>query len=127
MNDNQTTISELQKIVMKHVTERHWDKNSPRGLAVSILLEASELLEHYQWSDQAVGNQKELAEELADIFIYMLQFSAQHTIDLSKAVVSKLEKSAKKYPLEQFSTTDEATRQAAWLNAKKNFKKDTIL
>lgn len=121
------SYEDVVQAVLKHIAERHWDKNSPRGLAVSISLEANELLEHYQWQEEPVGNVEELAGELADIFIYAIQFADKYDIDISDAIVKKLEKSAKKYPLEKFSTTDEKARKAAWIEAKTNHKKDTIL
>ncbi len=127
MTKKQLTFEEVVEAVMAHVTERHWEKNPPRGLAASIVLEASELLEHYQWSDTPVGNKDELAEELADIFIYAIQFMKSYDIDISAAIIKKLEKSALKYPAEIFNIKDEKVRNAEWLKAKRNFKKDTIL
>lgn len=121
------TFEQAAAAVMQHITERHWDNNSARGLAISMSLEANELLEHYQWQDQAVGDTDELAGELADIFIYAIQFAHRYDIDIPAAITKKLAKSAKKYPAEQFATTDEAARKKAWIKAKTQYKKDTIL
>lgn len=127
MKKSALNFDNVTNAVLKHITERHWNKNTPRGLAISIALEANELLEHYQWQDEPVGDTAELAGELADIFIYAIQFADKYDIDISEAIMLKLEKSAKKYPLEKFSTSDEAARRVAWVEAKKNHKKDTIL
>ncbi len=127
MNTPSRTFDDASKAVMRHVKERHWDKNTPRGLAISISLEANELLEHYQWQDSPVGDTNELASELADIFIYAIQFAHHYKINIPTAITQKLEKSAEKYPVEKFATTDPAARKKAWIESKANFKKDTIL
>ncbi len=120
-------FEEAAKAVMQHMAERHWENNPPRGLAISIALEANELLEHFQWQDAPIGDKKEIAEELADIFIYAIQFAHHYDIDISQAIMQKLAKSAKKYPAKDFATTNPQKRKEAWLKAKKNYKKDTIL
>jgi NTP pyrophosphatase (non-canonical NTP hydrolase) len=123
----QMTFEEAAEAVIQHVTERHWHNNSARGLAISISLEANELLEHYQWKEEPVGEKDDLSGEVADILIYLIQFTKAHDIDIPTAIMQKLEKSAKKYPIEIFSTNDDAAREAAWIDVKKNYKKDTIL
>ncbi|QQG51359.1 MAG: nucleotide pyrophosphohydrolase [Candidatus Saccharibacteria bacterium] len=112
---------------MKHITDRHWDNNPPRGLAISIALEANELLEHFQWQEDSIGNTDEIAEELADVFIYAIQFANHYDIDITKSIMKKLDKSSKKYPVEHFAEASADERKEAWLKAKKEFKKDTVL
>lgn len=86
---------------MQHITERDW-KPTERGLAISITLEAAELLEHFQWDDyQKREDQAAIAEELADIVIYILQFAHKRQIAIGREVLAKLKKSAKKYPVGQ--------------------------
>ena len=65
--------------------------------------------------------------ELADIFIYAIQFANRNDINIPEAIQKKMEKQAKKYPAEIFQIEDDAERNAVWLAAKKNFKKDTTL
>jgi dCTP diphosphatase len=128
MQQSKYSFDEVREAVMKHVTERGWHKdNVPRGVAISLSLEANELLEHYQWHDEPVGSIEELGDELADVMIYAIQFANWYDIDMSDAVMRKLEKSAKKYPVEKFATDDPEERKKAWLEAKKNHKKDTTL
>lgn len=77
--------------------------HNPKDLALSISLEASELLELFQWkdSDEAVARGKaEMAEELADILSYVILFADAVDLDLDEIVLSKIEKNAKKYPVE---------------------------
>lgn len=62
---------------------------TPRNLAVSLVLEASEVLEHYQWGE-APADRAELAGELADVMLYLLQIASIEQIDLGQAVLDKL-------------------------------------
>lgn len=77
------------------VKSKGWyDSGSPRpqsarNLAISLNLEASEVLEHFQWSEQA-HDTGELAGELADVMLYLLQLAQVSGIDLELAVLAKL-------------------------------------
>ncbi len=66
---------------------------TPRNLAISLNLEAAEILEHFQWSETA-KNTDELASELADVALYLLQLASISGIDLEQAVLKKLEVNA---------------------------------
>ena len=98
MADDQTTIHELKETVLSFIREREWGKyNTPKDLALSISLEAAELLEHYQWRETHKDT-AEVEKELADIIIYCLQFADKNGIDISTAVRSKMEMNRMKYP-----------------------------
>jgi NTP pyrophosphatase (non-canonical NTP hydrolase) len=98
--------SALQELVNKLIQfrdDRDWAQfQSAKNLAVSISLEAAELLEHFQWTteDQEVSPQKreEMTEEVADILIYLLLFAHKLDIDPVQAAKNKIEKNAAKYP-----------------------------
>lgn len=127
-NEDSLTFEQVEEAVMHHMRERHWDEiNTSRGLAISISLEANELLEYYQWNEENLGDKEDLASELADILIYAIHFADKNDIDILPAILKKLEKSAKKYPVELFETKDVVKRNRAWREAKKNYKKDTTL
>ena len=66
-------------------------QQTQRNLAISLVLEASEVLEHFQWSDEA-RRPTELADELADVMLYLLQLASFSGVDLGQAVMAKLEK-----------------------------------
>lgn len=66
-------------------------QQTQRNLAISLVLEASEVLEHFQWSDET-SSSAELADELADVMLYLLQLASISGIDLGQAVLTKLEK-----------------------------------
>ena len=117
---NDDSIHELGRIVWQHLVDRDWDDPEPRSLAISLSLEANELLEHYQWHKEPVGDKEALGEELADILIYALQYAHVMGIDPAEAIRDKLAKSAKKYPAKQFKGKAGPERTELWLQAKIN-------
>ena len=88
-------IKSLTTLMHEFVGSKGWyQANSPKvqsakNLAISLSLEASEVLEHFQWSENH-ENQDELASELADVGLYLLQLSSVSGIDLEKAIIEKL-------------------------------------
>ncbi len=71
-----------------------------RNLAISLVLEATEVLEHFQW-DEEPDRPDELADELADVMLYLLQLASFSDIDLGEAVMAKLQKNyARNWPLD---------------------------
>lgn len=122
------TFEEAAKTVMEHVRARKWDATSTsRGLAISLSLEANELLEYFQWKEESFGGKEDLASELADIIIYAIQFADKNDIDIPAAIDTKIQKQNKKYPVEIFEIEDAEERDRKWLEAKRGFKKDTTL
>lgn len=90
-------LDTLTQAMYDFVKSKGWlEDESPkqqtqRNLAISLVLEASEVLEHFQWSDEA-SRPDELADELADVMLYLLQLASFSGIDLGQAVMAKLEK-----------------------------------
>lgn len=117
------SLEALNQQIWEHLEERDWHTNPSRGLAISITLEASELLEHYQWGDEPVGGKQEVGEELADILIYSMQIAQQNDIDIANAIQKKLEKAAKKYPASDFKGKDKDEKRANWMKNKLAHKK----
>jgi NTP pyrophosphatase (non-canonical NTP hydrolase) len=106
--DEKTTITAIKKHVSNFRDERNWlNDNTPKNLAISVSVEAAELLEHFQWEtdeqireaikDRAKKNQ--ISDELADVLILCLGFSDVMGIDISEAIEAKLRKAAEKYPV----------------------------
>jgi len=89
-------IIELTMEMHRFVQSQGWyEQNSSRpqtlkNLAISLVLEASEVLEHFQWDDKLESNQ-DLASELADVALYLLQIASIAEINLETAILSKLE------------------------------------
>ena len=105
--DNKTSISKLRQMAQDFVDERDWNKyHNPKDLAVSIAIEAAELMELFQWMGQIeMGKMAEdddnllrIREELADVVILCLNMCNTLGIDLSQAIVEKIEKNKAKYP-----------------------------
>lgn len=121
-----TTFADMDDRISTYLEARDWLHNPPRSVAISIALEAAELLEHYQWSDKPVGDTQALGEELADVLIYCFQFAHEQGIDLAEAMDSKLQKTEKKYPAENFKNKTGEDRTEAWKKAKLSYKKEGL-
>ncbi len=105
---SQKNLKELQKMVIKFRDARDWKQfHNPKDIALSLVLEAGEVLEHFQWKngeeiDNHISEHKEdIADELADVFSYLLIMSNDLKIDIAKALQNKTEKNNKKYPVEK--------------------------
>ena len=93
-------MHELQEKIEKFNEERDWDQfHSPENLAKSISIEAGELLECFQWNNEY--NLDEVKEELADVINYCLLMADKLGVDPKQIVLDKMEKTAKKYPVEK--------------------------
>jgi NTP pyrophosphatase (non-canonical NTP hydrolase) len=104
-------IDELREALLRFRDERNWQQfHSLRNLIVSLNLEAGELLELTQWkSDAEIAalpadstTREALADECADVFLYLLLVADTAGIDLLEAAQRKLAKNAEKYPVEKF-------------------------
>jgi NTP pyrophosphatase (non-canonical NTP hydrolase) len=88
-------IKTLEKAMHRFVESKGWYQadspkpQTPKNLAISLSLEASEVLELYQWDDSA--NLEELSGELADVMLYLLQLASIEGIDIGQAVMDKLD------------------------------------
>lgn len=92
---------ETMQIVRNFTLDRGWSKfHTGENLAKSLVLEASELLELYQWSSE-VKDIERLKEELADVFVYALDILDKYNLDINDIIQKKMEKNAKKYPVEK--------------------------
>ena len=90
-------LETLTEAMHEFVESKGWlAEDSPkqqtqRNLAISLVLEATEVLEHFQW-DEKSSQPDELADELADVMLYLLQLASFNNIDLGEAVMAKLQK-----------------------------------
>lgn len=102
-----TSLDLLRERIVAFITERDWDQfHSCKNLAISIMLEAAELLELFQWVDYTPSDLKnkpklmqKICEELADIVIYVISFANKLEIDLGAQIVAKLKENEEKYPI----------------------------
>lgn len=94
---NQKTIDRIRKFT----EDRDWDQfHSPANLAKSIMIEAGELLECFQWSDDAYDIEH-VKEELADVLVYCQGMLDKLGLDVDEIVNSKMDKNEEKYPVEK--------------------------
>lgn len=100
-------IQGLQKQLRDFAAARDWQPyHSPKNLAMALMVEAAELLELFQWltTEQShtltreASDKEKVADEIADVFLYLLQIADKTNIELEQAVQNKLRKNAKKYP-----------------------------
>lgn len=95
-------MDKLIKEINKFRDERNWRQfHNAKDLSLSLSLEASELLENFQWISAEEGlekNRQNIKEELADVFIYGLMMADDMNIDMEEAILDKLEKNREKYP-----------------------------
>ena len=101
-------LDELRQRVLRFVAEREWERfHSPKNLAMALSVEASELLEVFQWltEEQSRNPAPEVkaaaADEIADVLIYLLQVSHRLGIDPLAAAHAKVARNALKYPVEK--------------------------
>lgn len=123
---NDVTFNEVSEKIRAHLEERDWQNNSTRSLVVSIVLEASELLEHYQWTEEPIGSSEDLASEIADILIYTFQVAQNNNIDIAQAILNKLKVAAKKYPAKDFKGKSVEQKQQAWIKNKLQHQKEGL-
>jgi dCTP diphosphatase len=101
-------IKEITEKISKFRDERDWMQfHDPKNMAVSIILEASELLEHFQWKTQEEAekyvkqNKAEIEDEVADIALYLFELADNLGFSLKDAMEKKLKKNEAKYPIEK--------------------------
>lgn len=90
---------ELMEKLRQFSLERDWEQfHTPENLAKSVAIEAGELLECFQWSGEA--DRHAVADELCDVFSYVLMLADKMDIDLKQEMVRKMAENAAKYPVE---------------------------
>jgi NTP pyrophosphatase (non-canonical NTP hydrolase) len=94
------TVNQLTQKMHDFVRAKGWYEadskrpQTPRNLSISLALEAAEILEHFQWNEDS--DKDELAGELADVALYLLQLASISRIDLEDAILKKLEINTKR-------------------------------
>lgn len=101
MDIKKETIEEC----INFVKERNWEQfHNPKDLAISLSLEAAELLELFQWntSEEAIEkNRDKMKDELADVIVYAIDFATVLGFDLNEIILEKMAKNRLKYPVEK--------------------------
>jgi dCTP diphosphatase len=110
LSDSSTTVSELRERVLAFVRERDWEQfHTPKNLSMALAAETGELMEHFLWASaeesRAIARdpkkRAKIAEELADVVIYALEFANATGLDVAASIESKIAANALKYPVEK--------------------------
>lgn len=107
-NHSGLALSELRDSLRSFAAERDWDQyHSPKNLAAALIVEAGELLEHFQWltdgASKSITTKQlvEVREEIADVLIYLVRLADKLNINLLDAARAKIRKNALKYPVKK--------------------------
>ena len=105
---NEKSLQQLQEELLAFARERDWEQfHSPKNLSMALSVEASELVEHFQWLTEkqseslAADKHKEVSYEIADIFIYIMRLCERLDIDLLATVEEKIALNTAKYPADK--------------------------
>ena len=108
MSSSIHSLADLTAAVRAFAEQRDWDQfHTPKNLAMALIVEAAELVEHFQWLSQQEsgaisGEQQEaVAMEMADVLFYLVRMAERLGIDLLDAAEKKIRLNALKYPAEQ--------------------------
>ena len=100
----------LRDELRRFAAERDWDQfHSPKNIAIALSVEASELLEHFQWLTEeqsrslSIEQLDAVCKEMADVLLYLVRIADKLDVDLIEAAKSKLLENAQKYPVEKAS------------------------
>jgi dCTP diphosphatase len=103
------SIEQLRDALRDFAAERDWDQfHSPKNLAMALMVEAGELLEHFQWLSEpasrelSVAKHGDVSAELADVFIYLVRLADKLDIDLMQVAQAKMALNARRYPADAF-------------------------
>jgi dCTP diphosphatase len=110
LSDSTTTISQLKNRVLDFVRARDWEQfHSPKNLSMALAAESGELMEHFLWATPDESRviatdgvkRSKIADELADVVIYALEFANITGLDVAAAIEAKMAANAEKYPVEK--------------------------
>jgi len=97
--------NELVERIKKFCADRDWSQfHDPKNLTISLQLEASEVLELFQWTkdnQMKPGKEEDMADELADVLYWLIMLANHYNIDLTEALDRKMDKNETKYPIEK--------------------------
>lgn len=108
--DSATTIDQIKQHILAFAREREWEQfHSPKNLSMALAAESGELMEHFLWSTPEQSHtvvkdpvkRGKIADELADVVIYALEFANATGLDVAAAIEAKMKANAEKYPVEK--------------------------
>jgi NTP pyrophosphatase (non-canonical NTP hydrolase) len=109
MSDSVTTIAQIKEDVRAFCKDREWDKyDHGKDLAIGVVTEASELLEHFRFKSEAevqammndVKKRVVISDEIADVMFFLVRLSQKYDFDMTDALTSKMQTNAVRYPVD---------------------------
>jgi NTP pyrophosphatase (non-canonical NTP hydrolase) len=110
LTDEGTTLAQLKQRVLVFAREREWEQfHTPKNLSMALAAETGELMEHFLWAtsehSRAIAadpaKREKIADELADVVIYALEFANMTGLDLATEIQRKMAANAEKYPIDK--------------------------
>ncbi|HBM86131.1 MAG TPA: NTP pyrophosphohydrolase [Opitutae bacterium] len=110
MNDAETPLQAIKERVLAFAKARDWEQfHSPKNLSMAIAGEAAELMEHFLWQSpeqsrtdvEVEALRAKVEEELADVFIFAVEFANVTGIDIAAIIEKKMQRNGEKYPVEK--------------------------
>lgn len=108
MMDPPDSLERLRRRLAEFAAQRDWDQfHSPKNLTMALIAEAAELVEHFQWLTEGqsralpASRRQAVADELADVLIYLVRTADALDIDLIAAAVDKIARNEQRYPTDQ--------------------------
>lgn len=102
------SLDDLKRRLREFAAERDWEQfHSPKNLAMALAGEVGELIEHFQWASETQSAQldadtrRAVAQEMADVLLYLVRLSDKLEIDLVEAALAKIALNARKYPADK--------------------------
>ena len=109
-NDNNTSINDIKNKIKDFCDARDWDQfHNAKDLAIGLVIEASELLEHFRFKSEEeiedkfndLNERKKITEELADVLYFTVLLANKYNVDLTTELNDKIKKNEQKYPIEK--------------------------
>lgn len=101
-------LEAVRDALRRFAAERDWDQfHSPKNLASALVVEAGELLERFQWLSEeqsralSAKDKEKVAEEMADVFVYLIRLADKLDLDLLEVARDKIARNAEKYPVDK--------------------------
>jgi NTP pyrophosphatase (non-canonical NTP hydrolase) len=108
--DHKTNVQDIKEKIKKFCDDRDWNQyHNAKDLAIGVITEASELLEHFRFKDEKQveemlkdpSKRKEISEEMSDVLYFILRLAQMYDIDIATEFDKKMLKNAEKYPVEK--------------------------
>lgn len=123
-------MNEMKQIIRQHLVERGWDKLDPADISKSIVIEAAELLEVFQWDNTnkttvlTPDGLEKVKKELADVLIYCFEMGIMLDLDMKQVVMDKLQKVQEKYPVSLFNKENAGGGSELYQRIKQEYRKE---